>query len=124
MPSQIPAGRLRRTMGREKWQAPLPFGGDGWKMTRKDFTGSVIVSVARWEDGNEWVHASLAFSEEMPTYDDLVLLRAAVWGDDGWAFQVFAPPSDHISIHPYALHLWGRLDGVRSHPDFGRMGTI
>jgi hypothetical protein len=37
---------------------------------------------------------------------------------------VFAPPSEHVNIHDHALHLWGRLDGARVLPDFGRFGTI
>lgn len=124
MTSSINAGPLRRTFGREKWFAPEPYGEDGWVMVRKDRLASVIVSCARFEDGIEWVHASIAKADILPEYDDLVVLRQAVWGATGWAFQVFAPPSDHISIHPYALHLWGRLDGERTHPDFGKNGTI
>lgn len=125
MASSVAAGRLRRTFGRERWAVPEPYGSDGWRMVRKDGRASVIVSVARWEDGHEWVHASIATDrrDPLPTYADLVTLRAAVFGD-GWAFQVFAPGEDHISIHPNALHLWGRLDGERTHPNFGVHGTI
>jgi hypothetical protein len=31
---------------------------------------------------------------------------------------VFAPPTDHVNIHEYALHLFGRLDGTPALPDF------
>jgi hypothetical protein len=37
---------------------------------------------------------------------------------DRWAYQVFAPPADHINLHNFALHLWGRLDGKPVLPDF------
>lgn len=60
---------------------------------------------------------------EMPTYDDLCLLHRAVF-KDGYAYQVFAPPSRHVNIHQYALHLWGRSDGKPVLPEFGCEGTI
>lgn len=124
MTSSINPGPLRRAFGRERWFAPEPYGPDGWLMRAKDQRASVIVSVGRFEDGQEWVHASISHADEIPSYEELVTLRAAVWGESGWSFQVFAPPAGHISIHPNALHLWGRLDGTRTHPDFGKWGSI
>lgn len=91
-------------------------------MVAHDRRSSVIISVARFEDGEEWVHASIAHDDRVPSYEELVALHKAMGG--GWAVQVFAPPADHISIHPNALHLWGRLDRSRIHPDFGKNGTI
>lgn len=125
MTSSIPPGHLRRTFGRDQWFAPYPFGPDGWRMVRKDEGASVVATVARFEDGHEWIHASIATTAgtPMPTYEDLATLHRAVF-DDRPAFQVFAPPAEHINIHPNALHLWGRLDGTRVHPDFGKHGTI
>lgn len=116
--------RIRKTLGRRDWQAPVPHGPDGWLLRAQDHTASVIVSAADIEDGGPvWVHASIARRDRMPDYDDLVLLHRAVWGD-GWAYQVFAPPARHINIHPYALHLWGRADGSQALPDFGCWGTV
>lgn len=85
----------------------------------------VIVSIGAYPGGptDEWMHASLSLQDQMPTYDDLVLLHKAVW-PDGWAYQVFAPPEHHINIHAYALHLWGRPDGRAELPNFGENGTI
>ncbi|QHB37183.1 hypothetical protein QDA03_gp58 [Microbacterium phage Terij] len=124
MASSIPAGHLRRTWGRDLWFPPEPFGGDGWRMYSKNGRSSVIVTVAVWEDGEQWVHASIAHEDRLPSYADLVVLHRSVWGETGYAFQVFAPPSDHVNIHANALHLWGRLDGERTHPDFAKHGTI
>ena len=56
---------------------------------------------------------------KIPTYEDLSLLHYAVWGEEGWAFQVFSPAVEHINIHGRALHLWGAADGRRMHPNFG-----
>lgn len=122
MATSVNGLQLRRTFGRDHWRVPVPFGPDGWRMVRADGTASVIVTVAWQDDGHEWVHASIA-GQDMPTYEDLVTLRDAVFRD-GWAFEVYAPPAAHINIHPRARHLWGRLDGTRVHPDFGSEGTI
>lgn len=113
--------RIRKALGRDRWSAPQVFG-LGWSLLASDRSGSIILTSAFWEDGHEWVHASIA-RDVMPSYDDLCLLHRAVW-PGGWAVQVFAPPSAHVNIHPRALHLWGRADGVRVHPDFGAYGTI
>jgi hypothetical protein len=116
-PGNVDALQLYRMMGRERWSLPAPFGPDGWSMVSRDRRQSIIVSCAE-HDGAEWVHASIAHTTYLPTYADLTRLRAAVWGDTGWAYQVFAPPSAHVNIHERALHLYGRLDGQPVLPEF------
>lgn len=107
---------IRRKLGRSTWKAPIPWGADTWAFQRRDHSASVLVSVAHYDDA-EWIHASIAHPDEMPTYDDLKALQVAVFGD-GWAYQVFAPPAEHVNIHSFALHLFGRLDGAAVLPDF------
>jgi hypothetical protein len=116
MAGVLDALKIRRLLGRGNWTAPIPFGPDGWAFQHLDGHGSLIVTAAE-HDGDDWVHASVAWSGHMPTYADLKMLHTAVFGD-GFAYQVFAPPSDHVNIHEYALHLFGRLDGKPALPDF------
>jgi hypothetical protein len=123
MASTVDALRLRRVMGRKVWTPAQPYGPDGWRMVRQDGRASVIVTAAD-HDGDEWIHASVAFVDIMPTYADLVRLHRAAFGDDRWAYQVFAPRSAHVNIHQFALHLWGRVDGAPALPDFAPMGSI
>jgi len=85
--------------------------------------GSVIVTQAE-HDGAEWIHASIARENHMPSYDDLVRLKHGVFGPERYAYQVFPAADRHISIHDRALHLWGRADGANALPDFGRLGSI
>lgn len=114
---------IRRLLGRGNWSTPERFGPDGWRFTELAGKGSVIVTNCP-HDGEDWVHASVAWIDHMPTYSDLKWLHAAVFGE-GWAYQVFAPPTDHVNIHEYALHLWGRLDGKPGLPDFvAGMGSV
>ncbi len=113
--------KIRRRLGIERFSPPTEFGPDGWRYLDLCEEGSVIVSVAPF-NGVEWIHASISAAHSMPTYDDLKLLHAAVYS--GYAFEVFAPPAQHVNIHPNARHLWGRLDGASPLPEFGKHGTI
>lgn len=125
---------IRAAMGRKVWGVPQPFG-QGWRLladgpeaaynpSRVVAAGTIIVTLAD-DDGDrvEYIHASMSWCDRMPTYEDLTRLHRCVFGD-AWAYEVFAPASDHVNIHPHARHLWGRADGRAVLPNFGRYGTI
>lgn len=124
MPTNINVLQIRKTLGRDNWYPFEPYGPDGWCGVSRDHSCSVIVSCASFDDV-EYVHASIANTdhETIPSYHMLVLLHKAVFGD-GYAYQVFAPPQQHVNIHEAALHLFGRLDGKPVLPEFGIDGTI
>lgn len=122
MSTNIDALNIRRVWGREEWRPPAPFGPDGWSLVRYDGTRSIIVT-ADYHDDVLYVHASIA-GDAMPTYADLVQLHQSVWKGTGYAYQVFAPTSDHVNIHEHALHLWGRRDGLPVLPEFAVGGSI
>jgi len=106
----------------------LPFGPTGYgfayDLAREKARVIVTLGAAGESDREDRVHASLSRPDRMPSYDDLVMLHHAVWGDTGYAYQVFAPRSRHVNIHPNALHLWGLLDGSPELPEFGLAGSI
>jgi hypothetical protein len=108
---------LRRRLGRRRWGPPRPFGSDGWIVDRFDGAARVIVTTGPFE-GRDWVHASISRPDRLPTYGDLVALHRAVLGGAWFGHQLFVPASDHVNLHPYALHLWGLADGTRALPDF------
>jgi hypothetical protein len=118
---------VRKRLGRKEWEVPRPFGPDGWLIERYDERARVIITCSEMGGipgaEGEWLHASISRPEMMPLYSDLTALHSAVW-PEGYAYQVFAPPSQHVNIHNYALHLWGRPDGAPVLPEFGIMGTI
>lgn len=118
---------IRRRLGKEFWQIPTPFGPDGWifDMNTVELTGRIIISCGPSgpDETDEWFHASISYPDHLPEYAELAALHHAVW-PDGYAYQVFAPPADHVNIHPYALHLWGKPDGSPLLPNFGSRGTI
>lgn len=122
MTTSVDALGIRRRLGVKSWGPPLPFGPDGWMYEAVEQASRLIVTCAE-HDGDDWVHASVSHPAATPSYELLAHLHRAIW-PQGWAYQVFAPPADHINIHPHALHLWGRLDGGRILPNFGELGTI
>lgn len=125
MTGHVDGLRLRRVLGRDAWLPPEPFGPDGWTMASRDNEASVVVTCSDHPDeAGEWVHASWARVDRIPTYEELCLLHRAVWGDTGYAYQVHVPVAHHVNIHEYALHLWGRLDGAPVLPEFGMAGSI
>lgn len=116
---------LRRVFGRTIWGVPEPFGPDGWRMTHLLGNGSVIVTTSDVPgDPHEWTHASISWTDHLPTYYDIDMLKRAVWGDTGYAYQVFVPADQHVNIHEYALHLWGRADGSPVLPEFTKLAGI
>lgn len=118
---------IRKVLGRAAWGPPSPFGPAGWHFEGVGGRSRIIVSSSPGLDPDdpavEWVHASISRRDRMPSYEDLTTLHRAVFGG-GWAYQVFAPPSDHVNIHEYCLHLWGRADGAAVLLNFGIGGSI
>lgn len=90
----------------------------------RSWSGSLIVTQADFEDGHDWIHASVAWAERDPTYAELALLHRGVFGRTRYAYQVFVPDSEHVNIHAHALHLWGRADGTNVLPQFAPFGSI
>ena len=121
--------RLFRTLKRAGMgpTPPEPFGPCGVSVFLRGAAprpvGKVIVTQSPM-DGDEWLHASISWRDRMPTYDELTVLKAGVFGDRREAYQVFPPADRHVNIHAHALHLWGKADGARVLPDFGAWGTI
>lgn len=117
--------QLRLILGRKRWGVPEEFGCCGWLVhgIAGGHRSTIRVTGDHHSDSVNWIHASIGQYGHMPTYEDMQLLHRAVFRK-GWAYEVFAPPTDHVNIHNFVRHLWGRADGGRALPDFGRFGTI
>ena len=116
LPKSLPAGWTRE--GEVKYAATE----QGAFYRSKD--GLVVgLSCKREEDEKRWAHASCSRKARMPSYDDLALVKRVFIGPGRFAYQVFAPASEHYSLHPFCLHLWACIDaGERGAmlPDFLR----
>lgn len=98
--------------------------------TRELEPGSLIVTEADYDDdvGTAWLHVSAAFETRVPSYPETVLLHRALFGRRRYAYQIFAPENAHVNLHPNALHLWGRCDGLPALPGIAelvaRVGSV
>ena len=92
-----PAEEIRRygTTGDETcgfFQLPSPIDGQ---------TITVIAS-----SGEGWDHVSISRTNRTPNWPEMEHVKRLFFRDDETAMQLHVPPSDHISCHPYCLHLW------------------
>jgi hypothetical protein len=60
--------------------------------------------------GLGWDHVSVSLEYRCPLYDEMKAIKRLCFRDDEWAMELHAPPSKHISRHPYVLHLWRPQD--------------
>jgi hypothetical protein len=85
----------------------------------------VIVSTGDWPEGSgqDWMHISVSRKDRLPSWDDMKFVKNT-FAEKYFGYQVFAPPSAHVNIHDFCLHIWVPLTGEPPIPNFGSGGTI
>lgn len=96
-----------------------------WARTCEPRNNRLMVIAGGWveADNKRWIHVSYSRPGKMPSYADLVLVKDRFIGAARSAISVHPPKSEHVSLHPYCLHLWHCLDGDGL-PDFRHEGQI
>ena len=56
--------------------------------------------------GDGWDHVSVSRETRCPNWAEMEHVKRLFFRDDETAMQLHVPPQDHISAHPYCLHLW------------------
>lgn len=56
--------------------------------------------------GEGWEHVSVSTSTRTPTWAEMEHIKRMFFEDHETAMQLHVPPTDHISCHPFCLHLW------------------
>ena len=83
----------------------------------------VIITGAEEADGKRWIHVSMSRPGELPSYQDMCVVKEVFIGSKRKAIQVFPASDEHVNIHPYCLHLWCCIDGDDL-PDFRTAGML
>lgn len=67
-------------------------------------TGRVLQIIA--SNGGGWDHVSVSLPTRCPNWQEMDFIKRAFFKDEECAMQLHVPAADHISVHPYCLHLW------------------
>jgi len=63
-------------------------------------------------NGDGWDHVSVSLVNRCPRWSEMEHVKRAFFRDDEIAMQLHVPPRDHISLHPFCLHLWRPHEGA------------
>lgn len=67
--------------------------------------------VGREEFGDKWAwdHVSVSLLNRCPNWPEMSFARSVFFADDETVMQLHVPAANHLSLHPYCLHLWRPL---------------
>lgn len=97
-----------------KPNGPEDFG--GFFFVRSDVDGHPLKIIASaWMGGEPpadppWDHVSISRKDRCPTWEEMEQVKRLFFKPDEVAMQLHVPPTDHISVHPYCLHIWRPCD--------------
>lgn len=74
--------------------------------------------------GFGWDHVSVSLISRCPTWSEMSYIKKLFFKDDETAMQLHVPVSDHISYHPYCLHLWRPYDVEIPRPPGYMVGPV
>lgn len=79
-----------------------PEQGGAFKVRRQ--AGPPLMVIASNMDG--WDHVSVSRKSQVPTWNEMEMVKRIFFRDDEIAYQIHVPPKMHINCHPYCLHMW------------------
>lgn len=61
-------------------------------------------------NGMDWEHVSVHMivdnKSEIPTWDEMCLIKNIFWDESDCVVQYHPPKSEYVNNHPHVLHLW------------------
>lgn len=61
--------------------------------------------------GEGWEHVSVSRSSRCPNWPEMERIKRMFFHDDEVCMQLHVATAEHISFHPYCLHIWRPIDG-------------
>lgn len=71
-------------------------------------TGVALKVIASTERG--WDHVSVSLPNRCPNWLEMEHIKRMFFREEETAMQIHVPPAEHISLHPFCLHLWRPLN--------------
>lgn len=62
-------------------------------------------------NGDGWDHVSVSLEKRTPTWEEMSAVRDICFLDTECCYELHVPRAEHLSFHPYCLHMW-RPQGV------------
>jgi len=56
--------------------------------------------------GGDWDHVSVSRANRCPNWAEMDHVKRLFFRDDATVMQLHVPIAEHLSAHPYCLHLW------------------
>jgi hypothetical protein len=53
-----------------------------------------------------WDHVSVSRRNRCPNWDEMEQIKRLFFEDHECAMQLHVPVAEHLSVHPYCLHMW------------------
>lgn len=90
-------------------QVPHPFATDaddhnGMFLIHCPSSGRDLAVIA--SNGDGWDHVSVSLKNRCPNWPEMDFVKRLFFEPHECVVQFHVPESDHISLHPYCLHLW------------------
>ena len=83
--------------------SPIPSVGGAFRLKRH---GTLLTIIASWEDASGWDHVSVSLPHRCPTWDEMDAVKRRFFWPHEVVMQLHPAEADHLSLHPYCLHLW------------------
>lgn len=79
-------------------------GGNGAFRIESPIDRGELVIIA--SDGGGWDRVSVSRRNRCPNWQEMEHVKRIFFRDDETAMQLHVPPAEHLSHHPFCLHLW------------------
>jgi hypothetical protein len=89
----------------------VPVPGKNGSFTRISYM-RVIASTGKGQKDPawRWDHVSVSRSDRCPTWEEMDFIKRLFFLPDEICFELHPAEAEHISNHPYCLHIWRPLD--------------
>jgi len=64
-----------------------------------------------------WDHVSVSLKNRCPNWEEMCFVKDLFWDPEECVVQYHPARSEHISMHPYCLHMWKPLNQELPKPD-------
>jgi hypothetical protein len=84
----------------------LGWGDDGCGLFRIPFPATGVTLNVIASTGGGWDHVSVSLPNRCPNWPEMDYIKRLFFRKDEAAMQLHVPVEEHVSLHPYCLHLW------------------